>query len=181
MTGSSANGETRKRPTDTEFDNDAKRKKITTKEKPKAKTLLDFVSRKPSGGGGDRHEVARVGGDCLLKNSLGSEGGSQKENKTRLSTANVAVNDINSTDAGSSSTIATIKNSSNNEASSDAWKKLLKGPGKAPLCKGHREPCVGNKVKKPGPNFGKKFYACARPTGLSSNKEARCNHFEWAK
>ena len=190
VAGSSAVGETRKRSMDADFNNEAKRKKVTAKEKPKPRTLLDFVSRKPSGGGGggNRHEGARVGGDCSLKNSPSSEGGlslaqtdSQKENATRITTANVAVDDIIPTDAVSSSTCATKKNSSSNEGSSDAWKKLLKGPDKAPLCKGHREPCVGNKVKKPGPNFGKKFYACARPTGLSSNKEARCNHFEWAK
>jgi len=71
------------------------------------------------------------------------------------------------------------KSETSNNDSTEAWKKLLKGPDKAPLCKGHGEPCVANKVKKQGPNFGKKFYACARPTGHASNKEARCNHFQW--
>lgn len=31
-----------------------------------------------------------------------------------------------------------------------------------PLCKGHREPCVARVVKKQGPNFGRRFYVCAR-------------------
>ncbi|KAH6760068.1 endonuclease/exonuclease/phosphatase family protein [Perilla frutescens var. frutescens] len=31
-----------------------------------------------------------------------------------------------------------------------------------PLCKGHKEPCVSRTVKKPGPNLGRRFYACAR-------------------
>ena len=31
-----------------------------------------------------------------------------------------------------------------------------------PLCEGHREPCVARVVKKPGPNFGRRFYVCAR-------------------
>lgn len=31
-----------------------------------------------------------------------------------------------------------------------------------PLCKGHREPCVARIVKKQGPNFGRRFYVCAR-------------------
>lgn len=30
------------------------------------------------------------------------------------------------------------------------------------LCKGHREPCVSRVVKKRGPNFGHRFYVCAR-------------------
>ena len=31
-----------------------------------------------------------------------------------------------------------------------------------PLCKGHKEPCVARVVKKQGPNFGRRFYVCAR-------------------
>lgn len=31
-----------------------------------------------------------------------------------------------------------------------------------PLCKGHSEPCVARVVKKQGPNFGRRFYVCAR-------------------
>lgn len=33
---------------------------------------------------------------------------------------------------------------------------------KIPLCKGHKEPCVSRIVKKAGPNFGRRFYTCAR-------------------
>ncbi|MBA0686613.1 hypothetical protein Goari_014207 [Gossypium aridum] len=49
-----------------------------------------------------------------------------------------------------------------------------------PLCKGHREPCVSRVVKKPGPNFGHRFYVCARAEGPSSNPEANCGYFRWA-
>lgn len=90
--------------------------------------------------------------------------------------------------ASSSSSTQTKENelvsktsSKRNEESCSAWKMLLKGPAKAPLCKGHGEPCLLNTVKKAGPNFGKKFYVCCRPTGHTSNKDARCNHFEWSK
>lgn len=31
-----------------------------------------------------------------------------------------------------------------------------------PLCKGHKEPCIARVVKKQGPNFGRRFYVCAR-------------------
>ncbi|KAK9830303.1 hypothetical protein WJX72_010878 [[Myrmecia] bisecta] len=49
---------------------------------------------------------------------------------------------------------------------------------KAPSCKGHKEPCVIRKVKKPGPNQGRLFYVCARPDGPPPI--GRCNHFEWS-
>ncbi|XP_076469569.1 DNA-(apurinic or apyrimidinic site) endonuclease 2-like isoform X2 [Babylonia areolata] len=59
------------------------------------------------------------------------------------------------------------------------WRSLLSGPPRPPLCRGHGEPCVLRTVKKAGPTRGKQFYVCARPQGHSSNKEARCNHFQW--
>ena len=59
------------------------------------------------------------------------------------------------------------------------WKGLLSGPPPPPVCKGHKEPCVLRTVKKAGPNRGKQFYVCARPEGHSTNKEARCDHFQW--
>lgn len=49
-----------------------------------------------------------------------------------------------------------------------------------PLCKGHQEPCVPRVVKKAGPNLGRRFYACARAEGPSSNAEANCGYFKWA-
>ncbi|CAO2831303.1 unnamed protein product [Amaranthus hypochondriacus] len=49
-----------------------------------------------------------------------------------------------------------------------------------PLCEGHREACVARVVKKPGPNFGRRFYVCARGEGPASNPETRCDFFRWA-
>ncbi|XP_060081364.1 DNA-(apurinic or apyrimidinic site) endonuclease 2-like isoform X1 [Ylistrum balloti] len=65
------------------------------------------------------------------------------------------------------------------KTSSIAWKNLLKGPPTAPLCKGHKEPCLLRTVKKEGPNKGKQFFVCCRAEGLSSNPEARCDFFKW--
>ncbi|XP_071488475.1 DNA-(apurinic or apyrimidinic site) endonuclease 2-like [Diadema antillarum] len=62
---------------------------------------------------------------------------------------------------------------------SSQWRNLLKGPPAAPLCKGHKEPCVLRTVKKAGPNVNKQFFVCRRPEGHKNNPEARCNHFEW--
>ncbi|KAA8590751.1 hypothetical protein FQN60_001694 [Etheostoma spectabile] len=59
------------------------------------------------------------------------------------------------------------------------WKSVLHGPPPPPPCKVHREPCVLRTVKKEGPNMGKQFFVCARPQGLASNPEARCNFFAW--
>lgn len=49
-----------------------------------------------------------------------------------------------------------------------------------PLCKGHKEPCIARVVKKQGPNFGRRFYVCARAEGPASNPEANCGYFKWA-
>ncbi|PSS00476.1 DNA-(apurinic or apyrimidinic site) lyase [Actinidia chinensis var. chinensis] len=49
-----------------------------------------------------------------------------------------------------------------------------------PLCKGHHEPCVSRVVKKEGPNFGRRFYVCARAEGPASNPETNCGYFKWA-
>ncbi|KAJ1530738.1 hypothetical protein ONE63_005593 [Megalurothrips usitatus] len=61
-----------------------------------------------------------------------------------------------------------------------AWKSMLTGPLPPPMCKGHKEPCVERTVKKKGPNFNRKFFACARGEGSKNDPRARCDHFEWA-
>ncbi|CAN7989417.1 unnamed protein product [Ixodes hexagonus] len=60
-----------------------------------------------------------------------------------------------------------------------AWKSLLKGPPIPPPCKGHGEQCVLRTVKKPGPNLGRQFFVCARPTGKSGDVNASCEFFQW--
>ena len=72
------------------------------------------------------------------------------------------------------------KNTDSTMASKTAtWKGLFKGPEAAPLCSGHNEKCILQTVKKEGPNIGRQFYCCRRPSGHSSNKEARCKYFKW--
>lgn len=65
------------------------------------------------------------------------------------------------------------------KSSAQVWKNLLKGPPTAPLCSGHKEPCLLRTVKKEGPNRGRQFFVCCRAEGLSTNPEARCNFFKW--
>lgn len=49
----------------------------------------------------------------------------------------------------------------------------------APLCRGHKLPCVQRKVKKPGPTLGKAFWSCALPHGRPNDPKARCSTFQW--
>lgn len=66
-------------------------------------------------------------------------------------------------------------------ALSNAWKAILRGPPKAPLCNGHKVACVLRTViKQESANKGKSFWCCSKPNGLANNPESRCNHFEWA-
>ena len=60
------------------------------------------------------------------------------------------------------------------------WKSLLKGRQAAPLCKGHLEACVEHTVRKKGPNWNRRFWACARPAGHSKDPQAQCDFFLWA-
>ena len=68
-----------------------------------------------------------------------------------------------------------------NSTAKASWKTILTGPEPAPLCIGHKEKSVLRNVKKEGPNIGRQFYACNRPAGHSSNKEASCEFFQWKK
>ena len=69
------------------------------------------------------------------------------------------------------------------EKSSQQWKNLMGGRIKKnstiPKCSGHKEPCAIRKVKKPGKNLGKTFFACARGVGRAGDPQAQCGHFEW--
>ena len=93
------------------------------------------------------------------------------ENTDKRNTTEVTIAQMKNLDSGPIRT-------RNNEAI-NSWKNLLKGPAPAPLCDGHKEPCVLRTVKKEGPNLGKQFYVCSKPEGLKTNPDARCEHFEW--
>ncbi|ODN05652.1 DNA-(apurinic or apyrimidinic site) lyase 2 [Orchesella cincta] len=62
----------------------------------------------------------------------------------------------------------------------DAWKKLMKPP-EAPLCEGHKEPCVKRTVKKKGTNFGRQFWACSHGEGKAGDPNANCKFFQWVR
>lgn len=65
-----------------------------------------------------------------------------------------------------------------NQDASKKWKNLMTTPN-TPSCAGHHELCVLRTVKKNGLNQGRKFWACPRGVGQSSDPNANCNHFAW--
>ena len=75
--------------------------------------------------------------------------------------------------------ISQCKSSQDVSSSVSAWKNILRGPDPAPLCKGHKEPCVLKTVNRTGPNRGKKFYMCAKPAGFKGDPNTRCETFIW--
>ncbi|WBW71336.1 AP-endonuclease Apn2 [Schizosaccharomyces osmophilus] len=81
----------------------------------------------------------------------------------------------------------TVSNSSNTETVT-AWKSRFQKK-MPPLCDGHKEPCKLLSVKKPGINYGRNFWMCARPIGeVVENSNAvsnddtqpfQCRYFLW--
>lgn len=83
-------------------------------------------------------------------------------------------NEGSNTDNELDNIISTVKKNQ-----SAAWKTMLAGPPKPPLCSGHQKECVLRTVKKKGPNCGRNFFMCSYPAGHPSNPEANCNFFKW--
>lgn len=53
--------------------------------------------------------------------------------------------------------------SEKNSVALQEWQRIQQRmQNSIPLCKGHKEPCVARVVKKQGPNYGRRFYVCAR-------------------
>ena len=103
--------------------------------------------------------------------------------------------------AAASAAPAPVRSSSSG-ASSAPWKSILTGPAPPPTC-AHGEPAVSRKVLKvrgvtlraigyagsdcvracavqAGQNCGRMFWTCGRPEGLRTDRNARCNYFQWA-
>jgi AP endonuclease-2 len=108
----------------------------------------------------------------------------QMDTQTNTSSQNSTSSSCSGSDCSTKSSSQKATGSTNKaeqKAVIASWKNILKGPPPAPLCSGHKEPCILRTVKNKGPNHGKKFYCCARPDGHSTNKDARCKYFIWVK
>lgn len=64
-----------------------------------------------------------------------------------------------------------------NDSAKKAWSNIFHQT--VPECL-HKEPCKLVLSKKPGPNKGRSFWSCARPTGATGDKDFRCKYFRWA-
>ncbi|CAN0009212.1 unnamed protein product, partial [Hapterophycus canaliculatus] len=65
--------------------------------------------------------------------------------------------------------------------SAEAWKALFGQKKSAPPCE-HGEPSIQRTVLKPGPNYNRRFYTCARSAGnWPTDRNARCNFFQWRR
>lgn len=67
--------------------------------------------------------------------------------------------------------------SGSNASVKKAWSDIFYR--QVPKCL-HNEPCKLVLSKKPGPNKGRSFWSCARPTGAVGDKDYRCKFFRWA-
>lgn len=108
-------------------------------------------------------------------NSIANSSSNNATTSTSYGSSNSVTNGRMQKSSSGSSGVGT----SDGVAAAKSWKEMLKGPPQAPLCKGHKEPCVLREVKKDGPNKGKKFWVCCKPQGLKTDPAARCDHFVW--
>lgn len=69
--------------------------------------------------------------------------------------------------------------SNSKEASAEAWKTIFGKSKSTPHC-AHGEPSIERTVLKPGQNYNRRFYTCARSAGnWPMDRNARCNFFQW--
>ncbi|XP_015767096.1 PREDICTED: DNA-(apurinic or apyrimidinic site) lyase 2-like [Acropora digitifera] len=141
---------------------------------PPKRDLLTFFSKSSKSIPGDR-EVSKASdaSKSLLNSSRGSD------DKLLLKAGQSSLEKQTREDIPCDQSVACKDRPQKRKCEAALWKNILTGPRPAPLCKGHKEPCVLRTVKVKGPNQGKQFYCCAKPQGHSSNPQARCNFFEW--
>lgn len=73
-----------------------------------------------------------------------------------------ALNSSTPTQVGSELSSSPLEQEKTNTALLE-WRRIQQVmQNSIPLCKGHGEPCIARVVKKQGPNFGRRFYVCAR-------------------
>ncbi|GFR24583.1 DNA-(apurinic or apyrimidinic site) lyase 2 [Trichonephila clavata] len=139
----------------------------TIKPTPKVvqKSMMNFLKSRPAAHNSSSivAESSEASQEILNLDSISSNSSSSFKNED------------SSVDNESDKIISTVK-----KDQAAAWKTMLGGPPKPPLCLGHQKECVLRTVKKKGPNCGRNFFMCSYPAGHPSNPEANCNFFQWA-
>ncbi|CAM9165315.1 unnamed protein product [Pylaiella littoralis] len=129
--------------------------------RPKAPKLDNDGGGGGGGGGGDEKALS-AGGEIDNVNRINSSSSSSSSGDAR---GVVAGSDVSSKTVGSA----------------EAWKALFGQKKSAPPCE-HGEPSIQRTVLKPGPNFNRRFYSCARFAGnWPTDRNARCNFFQWRR
>ncbi|OWF42500.1 DNA-(apurinic or apyrimidinic site) lyase 2-like [Mizuhopecten yessoensis] len=150
---------------------------------PKQSNLMNFFGKPASKKDTTPDTSVTSRADCeVVKICQNDQENGNEKNKSVSTRNDSKVDLISSEDNESPSSSQELKGGGEikvKKTSALAWKSLLKGPPTAPLCKGHKEPCLLRTVKKEGPNRGKQFFVCCRAEGLNSNPEARCDFFKW--
>ncbi|KAF1796094.1 GRF-type zinc finger transcription factor [Mucor lusitanicus] len=75
---------------------------------------------------------------------------------------------------------ALIEEAQEKQVTAKAWTSIFTAP-KIPTCPFHKLPCVERIVSKKGPNSGRAFYVCCKPTGPKDGPrdEYSCDYFQW--
>ncbi|KAI8641083.1 Endonuclease/exonuclease/phosphatase [Parasitella parasitica] len=75
---------------------------------------------------------------------------------------------------------ALVEEAQEKQVTAKAWTSIFKAPA-IPTCTFHKQPCVEIIVSKKGPNTGRVFYICSRPTEPKDgpNDEHSCDFFQW--
>ncbi|GAN11120.1 DNase I-like protein [Mucor ambiguus] len=75
---------------------------------------------------------------------------------------------------------ALIEEAQEKQVTAKAWTSIFKAP-EMPTCPFHKLPCVERIVAKKGPNSGRAFYICSKPTGPKDGPkdEYSCDYFQW--
>ncbi|KAL9553404.1 hypothetical protein MBANPS3_003317 [Mucor bainieri] len=75
---------------------------------------------------------------------------------------------------------ALMEEAQEKQVTAKAWTSIFKAP-EIPSCPFHKLPCVERIVSKKGPNSGRAFYICSKPTGPKDGPrdEYSCDYFQW--
>lgn len=182
------------RATTESMQNTIKRKNITGKGKTNDKkqctekqmSISSFFSSKASSQTDSSEDfIDDVKNNCENQASENSRsmhpspGNTNHDGDSILQSSESSQGSLYSTSSQSDKKDTTDSNKKSNHTKNQGWGFLMKGPKPAPVCSGHKEPCVLQTVKKKGPNINRQFYACARGVGKEGDPNARCNFFKW--
>lgn len=135
----------------------SKKLKSTKKPAPKSTALMDYFTKKTE----NTANTDTISNTTTTKQQL-----PQKQEAQELE-EDVDLN-------------ALIEEAQEKQVAAKAWTSIFKVP-EIPTCTFHKLPCVERIVSKNGPNLGRAFYLCSKPTGPKDGPkdEYSCDYFQW--